>query len=1104
MRAFSKKYNVVVFVVMLISVLSWVILFNHTVDRASAATIDAYQMGAPFGSGGFSTVSPLSGDFRIDNSNKTVNVPVSVIPVNTNYLSNTAIWPGINISIAKLVGVAGGDACINVATPPGPGPILITSSFNFSVDSGSCQSLVSNTALTFTSYFKLSGLWTEYTWIGNPKTVGSGDSAYDTCNPDEGGPGGSLYSDGPNGRGCYTTANYSVTADVAVNATLHPRAALIGVQNPEFIFYTSPLLNLGITSSFPTDPKFTVDNVGDKLTTLNWSVTKLNAAATWYRFNLLTGGDSIKILTTGEKNQTQPTYYGVSPNFDSSSLTTDAYVPGGIYTDKIRINDAGSTDDSTTPPTSRPAENSPQDINVRLYTLPPGQAVKTSPTGSGFYYFPFVINTATELGQPAISDFTFTANFAASSTIYTARFTFQYSGQCYATTDGSNTWNYDYNYAGPGGRITIFTQLPIYCPNSTGLYTGAITFTSEGASARIPYTITVVNDPIKTFTKEATSVAFDSVRLNGRVVANSPVWVGFQYSKKPFDPIVSNNFGTRSLLQYIANPGLGTDFSQDLSNSLDADSWYYFRAIAYPGDLDLSKVSYGSTFAFKTLSLSLLPVALTCDQNCNFTTFTGNPSFSSSLLVNAPRPYGRCLEYEGSTCKRRSTQSVSILISMASNPNWLTPGTPQCIQTETNFYCQARDPDCIDNLAIGAICAQGNIEDGLINYSVPLIINPTSLDAGSYPDRLTANVTVVIKQTGIPTVTREYSRSIPTNLTVARRYEITQSIWDIFKKLLISSPYLAYDYDNDSFLTEDDSKIMSRVIVGLQACPANKVCDLNNDGQETISDLIILQRIVTSSDNRPLTNTCSGKCNYTASGLLASDYKASLKVIDFINQFAVVAKNFTVESGVPSVTSVTVTQPDYCYSGPAALVSWTYSDPEGQPQSAYQVQVDDVASASWNPPLTIDSGKQVGSGTSYFTNNGIPPWFWNTAYKARVRVWNSQDTVSNWKESTPWTTPKHAYPSVDFKWLPLEPQAGQAVQFTDLTQFFDGGGTHVWNWLFGDGGSSTLQNPKHAYSTTSSYNVTETVTDKDGYSCSRTRPLGMQRPTPIWKEVSPK
>jgi fibro-slime domain-containing protein len=54
--------------------------------------------------------------------------------------------------------------------------------------------------------------------------------------------------------------------------------------------------------------------------------------------------------------------------------------------------------------------------------------------------------------------------------------------------------------------------------------------------------------------------------------------------------------------------------------------------------------------------------------------------------------------------------------------------------------------------------------------------------------------------------------------------------------------------------------------------------------------------------------------------------------------------------------------------------------------------------------------------------------------------------------------------------------SGLAVTFTD--QSVDAFGTiGAWTWDFGDGGTSTLQNPVHAFPTAGTYLVTETVVD---------------------------
>lgn len=202
----------------------------------------------------------------------------------------------------------------------------------------------------------------------------------------------------------------------------------------------------------------------------------------------------------------------------------------------------------------------------------------------------------------------------------------------------------------------------------------------------------------------------------------------------------------------------------------------------------------------------------------------------------------------------------------------------------------------------------------------------------------------------------------------------------------------------------------------------------------------------------------------------------------------------------PSASNVTVTEPNYCLSGPAATVNWTYSDPQGSPQSAYQVQIDDQG--SFNSP-EWDSGKVSCSNcSSNSTPQGILQF--NITYKARVRVWNGSDIVSGWTQSGTWKTPINAYPQVNFTWLPLNPQAGQLIQFTDQTAFFDGNPNgRKWSWLFGDSTSSTLTNPAKTYSQSGNYNVTLTATDNQNQSCSITKSVNIQAPNPIWKEVNP-
>jgi PKD repeat protein len=65
--------------------------------------------------------------------------------------------------------------------------------------------------------------------------------------------------------------------------------------------------------------------------------------------------------------------------------------------------------------------------------------------------------------------------------------------------------------------------------------------------------------------------------------------------------------------------------------------------------------------------------------------------------------------------------------------------------------------------------------------------------------------------------------------------------------------------------------------------------------------------------------------------------------------------------------------------------------------------------------------------------------------------------------------------TVDFSASPTEGKAPLTVQFTDLTVPLEGICIDCWSWDFGDGGTSSEQNPVHTYNCAGEYNVSLTV-----------------------------
>lgn len=83
------------------------------------------------------------------------------------------------------------------------------------------------------------------------------------------------------------------------------------------------------------------------------------------------------------------------------------------------------------------------------------------------------------------------------------------------------------------------------------------------------------------------------------------------------------------------------------------------------------------------------------------------------------------------------------------------------------------------------------------------------------------------------------------------------------------------------------------------------------------------------------------------------------------------------------------------------------------------------------------------------------------------RAFTPQEILDNYNAGCP--------PVVDFTSDVTNGTAPLAVQFTDLTSH----SPTAWAWDFGDGGTSTLQNPTHTYVTAGTYTVSLTVTKKD-------------------------
>ena len=258
-------------------------------------------------------------------------------------------------------------------------------------------------------------------------------------------------------------------------------------------------------------------------------------------------------------------------------------------------------------------------------------------------------------------------------------------------------------------------------------------------------------------------------------------------------------------------------------------------------------------------------------------------------------------------------------------------------------------------------------------------------------------------------------------------------------------------------------------------------------------------------------NTISDQGNYSGCSLgeNVSDYEVKTS-IDFLG------------NNPPTVSNML--DPDdaeeYCDVGPGlgyVGFEWRYNDVDGDSELKYEFRVNNVNNVNdGNPEMNItvnnpacndlDPSLNLSCINTQGATIGTTLDF-NTTYYWWVRVYDSENDDSGWIAGPSFTTSVHAWPWVNFSWVPTSPAIDEEVQFTDESTVYGGTVKQSWSWAFTNGDPAfsccNEPNPVVVFSDNGENPVTLEVTDSDGFACDAVKTLNTTLPLPQWIEVAP-